>query len=125
MGPREVFQITAALPLLVASIALFVDERPQREAKAERAAAAARNGEVPPAGGEESALDGVRTQISDLWATIKEPAIWKPALFLFLWQSTPTGEGAMLYFMTNDLGFGPEFLGRARLVSAAATLVGV
>ena len=31
----------------------------------------------------------------------------------------------MLYFMTNDLGFGPEFLGRARLVSAAATLVGV
>ena len=30
----------------------------------------------------------------------------------------------MLYFMTNDLGFGPEFLGRARLVSAAVTLVG-
>ena len=31
----------------------------------------------------------------------------------------------MLYFMTNDLGFGPEFLGRARLISAASTLVGV
>ena len=31
----------------------------------------------------------------------------------------------MLYFMTNNLGFGPEFLGRARLISAASTLVGV
>ena len=31
----------------------------------------------------------------------------------------------MLYFLTNDIGFGPEFLGRVRLVTAASSLVGV
>jgi hypothetical protein len=31
----------------------------------------------------------------------------------------------MLYFMTNDIGFGPEFLGRVRLVTAASSLLGV
>ncbi len=67
----------------------------------------------------------VSEQIKSLWNAIKEPAVWKPALFLFLWQSTPTSEGAFLYFMTNDLGFGPEFLGRVRVVTAVASLVGV
>ena len=67
----------------------------------------------------------VMEQVNALWSAIKNPGVWKPALFLFLWQSTPTGEGAFLYFMTNDLGFGPEFLGRVRLVTAASGLVGV
>ena len=124
MGPREVFQITAVLPLLVATIALFVDEKPVGEQKK---LAASANGYVTTGtfADEESAIDGIKDQITALWSAIKQPAIWRPALFLFLWQSTPTGEGAMLYFMTNDLGFGPEFLGRARLVSAASTLIGV
>ena len=60
-----------------------------------------------------------------LLTTIKEPSIWKPALFLFLWQSTPTSDGAFLYFMTNDLNMGPEFLGRVRLITAFAGLGGV
>ena len=119
MGPREVFQITAVLPLLVATIALFVDEKSVWELKAEADASPDFDEQ------DESPLEGIKEQVSDLWSAIKQPAIWKPALFLFLWQSTPTGEGAMLYFMTNDLGFGPEFLGRARLVSAASTLIGV
>jgi hypothetical protein len=79
-------------------------------------------------GGNNSDVDvdvGVSEQIQSLWKAIKEPAIWKPALFLFLWQSTPTSDGAFLFFMTNDLGFGPEFLGRVRLATAAASLLGV
>mmetsp|Transcript_30320 Transcript_30320/g.35301 ORF Transcript_30320/g.35301 Transcript_30320/m.35301 type:complete len:706 (+) Transcript_30320:54-2171(+) len=67
----------------------------------------------------------ISKQISALFTAFKVPSIWKPALFLFLWQSTPTSEGAFLYFMTNDLGFGPEFLGRVRLVTAASSLIGV
>ncbi|KAG7365605.1 folate/biopterin transporter [Nitzschia inconspicua] len=46
-------------------------------------------------------------------------------LFLFLWQSTPTSDGAMFFFMTEDLKFGPEFLGRVRVVTAVASLFGV
>jgi len=70
-------------------------------------------------------ISGVQSQIESLWQALKLPSVWKPALFLFLWQATPTSDGAFLYFMTDDLGLGPEFLGRARLLTAAASLVGV
>lgn len=107
MTPRDVFSISAVLPFMVAAIAFFVDEAPLQE-----------NAKDNPA-------ERIQEQVTLLWMTIKEPAIWKPALFLFLWQSTPTSDGAFLYFMTNDLGMGPEFLGRVRLVTAAAGLLGV
>jgi folate/biopterin transporter len=67
----------------------------------------------------------LKEQIETLWRAIQMPSVWKPALFLFLWQSTPTSDGAFLYFMTNDLGLGPEFLGRVRLATAVASFVGV
>lgn len=160
MSTRDVFAITAVLPLLVASIAFFINEEPIQKneensmdteksitpsisaitateflpEKSNISSAMA----VPTIGSEmennESAQGevvgvpantNVQQQVEALWQAIKLPAVWKPALFLFLWQSTPTSEGAFLYFMTNDLGMGPEFLGRARLVTAAASLVGV
>ena len=152
IGPTDVFKITAVLPLLVASIALFINEEPiskksTNETKnidvsslssAQDFAAETQPGNltrtpslpISANQNQETAIapaevSDVSTQIESLWKAIKEPAVWKPALFLFLWQSTPTSEGAFLYFMTNDLGFGPEFLGRVRLVTAAASLVGV
>ena len=106
MSPRDVFSLTAILPLLVAVIAFFVNEAPTQE-----------NSNSP--------VEGIQDQVTTLWSAIKEPSIWKPALFLFLWQSTPTSDGAFLYFMTNDLNMGPEFLGRVRLVTAGAGLIGV
>ena len=113
MKPQDVFAITAILPLLVASIAFLIDEKP-----------------VEQAGGtlvkqQEDPFTGVKSQIEALWSAIRQPSIYKPALFLFLWQSTPTSDGAFLFFMTDDLGFGPEFLGRVRLVTAFASLFGV
>lgn len=109
MSTNDVFLITASLPAIVAFISLFIDEPATGK----------------PIDLQNSAMDGVKTQINDLWKALKQPAVWKPALFLFLWQSTPTSDGAFLYFMTNDLGFGPEFLGRVRLVTAGASLLGV
>jgi folate/biopterin transporter len=44
---------------------------------------------------------------------------------LFLWHATPTSDSGFFYFTTNELGFGPEFLGRVRLVTSLASLVGV
>ena len=67
----------------------------------------------------------IRSQMDSLWQAIKQPSIYRPALFLFLWQSTPTSDGAFFYFMTEDLGFGPEFFGRVGLVSAVASLGGI
>jgi len=147
MGPRDVFTITAALPLLVASIAFFIDEdaiqsNDEQPAETMEESIVVNNGSsaiesqpeqsnAAPAimtvvtNNNNQATGVVEQQVQDLWLAIKQPAVWKPALFLFLWQSTPTSEGAFLFFMTNDLGMGPEFLGRVSLVTAAASLAGV
>ncbi|NJN24232.1 MAG: folate/biopterin family MFS transporter, partial [Acaryochloridaceae cyanobacterium RL_2_7] len=48
-----------------------------------------------------------------------------PVAFLVLWQATPSSESAFFFFTTNDLGFNPEFLGRVRLVTSLASLLGI
>jgi len=106
MTPQQVFGITAILPAIVAFIAFFITE--------EESLIKSNLG-----------IKGIQTQTQSLWKAIQSPLIWKPALFVFLWQSTPTSDGAFLFFMTNDLHFGPEFLGRVRLVTSAAALIGV
>jgi len=133
IGPQGVFSITAVLPLIVASIALLIDETPISISKKEDPRVIMSQDDsivdlgesVTTSAASEVQIAPVMEQVNALWSAIKNPGVWKPALFLFLWQSTPTGEGAFLYFMTNDLGFGPEFLGRVRLVTAASGLVGV
>jgi folate/biopterin transporter len=112
MTPQDIFSITAFLPFVVASIAFLIDEKPI-QATGESATTTSGN------------LAVVKSQAEALWSAIKQPKIYKPALFLFLWQSTPTSDGAFLFFLTDDLGFGPEFLGRVGLISAAAGLFGV
>ena len=124
MKPQDVFSITAVLPFLVASIALLIDEKPQKKNANLALSATETNGDT------DTSLtsaepDGVKAQIGALWSAIKQPSIYKPALFLFLWQSTPTSDGAMFFFMTEDLHFGPEFLGRVRVVVAISSLFGV
>jgi folate/biopterin transporter len=74
---------------------------------------------------EQSAISQAKTQVVQLWGALKQKAIWLPLLFVFLWQCTPTGESSFFYFVTNDLGFQPEFLGRVRLVSSLASLIGI
>eukprot|EP00956_Cyclotella_meneghiniana_P023984 scaffold47667_cov57-Cyclotella_meneghiniana.AAC.4 len=113
MSPRQVFGIASFLPLIVALMSLSIEEKPINEdVRIERFD---RNNK----------LESIKQQISDLWEALRQPSIFKPVLFIFLWQATPTSEGAMLYFLTNDIGFGPEFLGRVRLITAASSLFGV
>lgn len=118
MKPQDIFQIAAFLPFVVAMIAFLIDEQPITKATTTNA-----EGQVVVV--EDDPLSGITAQVQSLWSAIKQPAIYKPALFLFLWQSTPTSDGAFLYFLTDDLGFGPEFLGRVRLITAGAGLLGV
>ena len=125
IGPQGVFTLTAVLPLIVASIALLIDEKPVGLNTEDGELVSNMITTPTPTRQQELPIQSINDQISALNSAFKNPGVWKPALFLFLWQSTPTGEGAFLYFMTNDLGFGPEFLGRVRLVTAAAGLVGV
>jgi folate/biopterin transporter len=104
LDTRTVFAITAAFPLIVSGVAWLIAEEPASD---------------------RTAVPQVSRQLQQLWQAVKQKTIWMPAAFLFLWQSTPTAEAGFFYFTTNELGFGPEFLGRVRLVSSIAGLLGV
>jgi BT1 family len=60
-----------------------------------------------------------------LWEAFRQPDIFWPAVFVFLWQATPSSDSAMFYFYNNELNFGPEFLGRIRLAGSVSSLVGI
>ncbi len=101
---RTVFGITATFPLIVALVAWLISEE--------------RNLERPDWG-------IVRQQLGQLKQAVTQRSILLPTAFLFLWQATPTAESAFFFFTTNELGFDPEFLGRVRLVTSLASLMGI
>ncbi len=101
---QVVFGITATFPLIVSAVAWLIAEDPVSE---------------------RSNLQVVIDQMRLLKGAISQKAIWMPALFLFLWQATPTADSAFFFFSTNELGFQPEFLGRVRLVTSLASLIGI
>lgn len=101
---RTIFGITATFPLIVSLVAGLIVETQVTE-RTDWAA--------------------LREQGRQLWGAVSQKAIWLPTAFLFVWQSTPTAESAFFFFSTNELGFTPEFLGRVRLVTSIASLVGV
>ncbi|KAJ1404298.1 folate-biopterin transporter, partial [Ochromonadaceae sp. CCMP2298] len=106
--PKTVFLFTSLFPLLTAGASLLIDEQ-----KTEGAVSF------------NDFKGSVGVQLSELLRTFRNPAIYLPVLFVFLWQATPSADSALFYFSTNELKFQPEFLGRVRLASSAAALAGV
>lgn len=102
-GTQTIFLISASFPLLVSWAANFITEEPT----------------------DRQSWEGIKAQTIALWGAVRQKEIWMPAVFICIWQSTPSAESAFFYFTTNDLGFSAEFLGRVRLVSSVAGLVGV
>lgn len=101
---RIVFGVTATFPLIVALVAGLVTESRVDHA---------------------SEWSVVRQQAKELWKAVSRPAILLPTAFVFIWQATPTADSAFFFFTTNELGFEPEFLGRVRLVTSVASLIGI
>jgi folate/biopterin transporter len=106
-APKTIFAMTAVFPLVFCTMAWLIAEQPIPQAK------------------QEQALTNIQKQIQQLWQAIRQKRILLPTLFIFIWQSTPTSDSAIFFFITNELGFEPEFLGRVRLVSSFASLAGV
>lgn len=101
---QVVFAVTAVFPLVVSGVAWLIAEEPIAE---------------------RPNFQAIWQQVQQLKGAISQKAIWMPALFLFLWQATPTADSAFFFFTTNELGFEPEFLGRVRLVTSLAALIGI
>lgn len=99
-----VFLITATFPLIVSLVAWLIAESPVVE---------------PPN------WQAIWGQVKQLKGAVTQKSIWMPTAFLFLWQATPTADSAFFFFTTNELGFQPEFLGRVRLVTSLASLMGI
>ncbi|XP_021291750.1 folate-biopterin transporter 1, chloroplastic isoform X1 [Herrania umbratica] len=114
-GVRFVFGATALLPLITSAVAVLVKEQPVL------GPARVQNVLL----GNPSFLESSRESIIQLWNAVRQPNVFLPTVFIFLWQATPQSESAMFYFTTNKLGFTPEFLGRVKLVTSVASLVGV
>ncbi|AFY38957.1 folate/biopterin transporter [[Leptolyngbya] sp. PCC 7376] len=104
---RVVFGITACFPLIVSAIALLIVEQPC------------------PSASIKATTSNIGGQIKILWNTMRQKAILLPTAFVFLWQATPSADSAFFFFATNELEFNPEFLGRVRLVTSIAALVGI
>ncbi|MBD1926948.1 folate/biopterin family MFS transporter [Trichocoleus sp. FACHB-90] len=103
-GNHTIFAITACFPLIVSAVAWLIAEEPLSE---------------------DRDASTVLHQIKQLRQAVSQKAIWLPTVFLFLWQATPSADSAFFFFTTNELGFEPEFLGRVRLVTSIASLIGV
>ena len=107
LSSSQVFEITATFPLIISAVAwLIAEEKIDSEST-------------------ESQISPVKGQIKQLWSALQQKTLWLPILFLFIWQATPTADSAFFFFSTNELGFKPEFLGRVRLVTSLASLIGI
>ncbi|KAL6191203.1 hypothetical protein ACLB2K_037594 [Fragaria x ananassa] len=114
-GVRFVFGVTALLPLMTSAVALLVNEQP--------ILGLAKGSNFPLAG--HNIVQSWKQSAIQLWGAVKHPNVFFPTLFIFFWQATPHSESAMFYFTTNKLHFTPEFLGRVKLVTSVASLLGV
>ena len=101
---HTIFLITATFPLLVSITAALVQDA---------------RVEMP------SDFTEAKNHLKQIKIALTQKQIWLPVSFVFLWQATPSSDSAFFFFSTNDLGFQPEFLGRVRLVTSIASLVGV
>ncbi|WP_414543135.1 folate/biopterin family MFS transporter [Nostoc sp. CCY0012] len=105
---RTVFWITASFPLIVSAVAWLIAETPISK-------------DSPDSNNSLS----TKHQLKQLRQAITQKAIWLPTAFVFVWLATPTADAAFFFFSTNELHFQPEFLGRVRLVTSGASLIGI
>lgn len=102
---RTVFLITALFPIITSFVAWLITEKPINK--------------------DEEKSNNIKYQLVQIRQAITQKAIWLPTVFIFVWHATPNAESAFFYFTTNELQFQPEFLGRVRLVTSFASLIGI
>ncbi|EIE26997.1 Biopterin transport-related protein BT1 [Coccomyxa subellipsoidea C-169] len=103
--PRNCMLVVAALPVFVLLCSFVMRE------------------ERKPIFGEAAAV--LAEKMTLLRDTCCDKYLLLPALFLFLWQITPSVDSAMFYFSTNALHFSEEFFGIILLVDGVCQVLGV
>ena len=85
---RFVFGVTALLPLMTSTVAVLVNE--ERLPLEERS--------VSLSVSSSELIERSKQRIMQIWNSVKQPSIFLPTLFIFLWQATPQSDSAMFFF---------------------------
>jgi folate/biopterin transporter len=102
VSPQVIFLTEACIMGIVAVVAyLLIDEKPF---------AGPRN--------------TICIQSKKLMRSLRNPKLWRPALFVFIFAATPSSYTAFFYFLVNELQFSGSFLGLLTCVRHGAMLVG-
>ena len=98
--PTAIFVAEGVILAAVAAAALFIKEVPS----------------PPPVG----TLAKARMVLGGM----RNPALWKPALFVFIFAATPSSYTAFFFFLVSELHFSASFLGVLTCIRHAAMLAG-
>jgi folate/biopterin transporter len=55
---------------------------------------------------------------------LRDPGLWKPALFVFVFAATPSSGTAWFYYLVKEKGFSPHIMGLLNCVEHASMLLG-
>ncbi|KAK9814565.1 hypothetical protein WJX72_007902 [[Myrmecia] bisecta] len=146
-GPRPVFLLMSFMTLLISAAALMIRE--ERWGAPASICLASRELHHHPSGDKLDTLEvaaevggspiAKRALFSDAAHALQTsesptsmpaapprlPAVMMPALFILLWQGSPSTASAMFYFYTEKLHFSPDFLGTVRVLEGAGQMLGV
>ena len=100
LGYAQVFLLNSMVPVLIAILACFIQEPKTNEKK-----------------------DWRKTG-STLYAAVKQPGIYKPALFIFMICVTPGYGSVMTFFYERELGFTPNEFGALDVMGYVVAILG-
>lgn len=115
LTPRQVYGLTALLPLLAAASGFLASESP-KESKSSLVTAKLE---------EEDSLKALTAPLLELWVAVKRKEILFPVLVVVFFLATPSSGAAWFYYLTQELGLGPSQLGKLQVLSSVASLTGV
>jgi len=106
MTDKQVFLLVSTFPLTLMGIAFLVPEKRYiSDASHERGK--------------------ISSRLNALWNAFSQPQIYKPCVFIFLLNATPSTGASWFFFYTDTLKFSSTFLGTIGLVGSVCTLIGV
>lgn len=100
LGYAQVFLINSMVPVFIAILSCFIVEKKTKEKK-----------------------DWRKTG-STLYAAVKQPGIYKPALFIFMICVTPGYGSVMTFFYERKLGFTPNEFGALDVMGYVVAILG-
>jgi hypothetical protein len=134
-GPRRTLALMAAFPLLVAVAAGFIREQPlvpPGGGVAPPASTALSSSSSPRLSFWRAKAADLAAQTRTLLATLRSPAIFGPAVFIYAYHCSPSAGQALFYFYSearppagHGIGLSPSFIGKIALLDGFAALAGV